>query len=241
MAKAQVWQCPHCHQRAATRTVSTINGDGEIIRYRKCLKCGHNFKTVERLYSEDARALAASKLIAIGAPTDKMLKLLAEVPAELIIKYVDALPAFLHDRELRGDKIRHPGAFICWAIAHKEPIPTPRANANLCASPSQLAHKTETHSCADSGVDRDASAHKTEAQQLWCDAKRELELMMTDGAYGRWIKNSVAIERNNGTLMVAVCDRYAKEWCETRLNKMIERTLSGIAGEAITVRFVVQD
>lgn len=42
-------QCPHCKHKY-THVYSSKNLSVIVKRYRKCLQCGHTFRTVEEIY-----------------------------------------------------------------------------------------------------------------------------------------------------------------------------------------------
>jgi len=75
---------------------------------------------------------------------------------------------------------------------------------------------------------------------LWQEALGELRGQMTRATFDRWLRDSVADPaRSSPTLLtVAVRNRYAREWLTGRLLPVVERTVSGLAGQGLAVRFV---
>lgn len=80
---------------------------------------------------------------------------------------------------------------------------------------------------------------------VWEAAKAQLRFQMVRGAYDNWIADTrcVGVEEvpeDDGagqTLVVQAADRYAVEWLELRLKRLVLRTLQGLTGSPIGVRF----
>jgi hypothetical protein len=79
------------------------------------------------------------------------------------------------------------------------------------------------------------------SNELWQRALKELRLQMTKATYQAWLAHSYVIESTNLTagLIVAVRNAYAKEWLTHHLWNVANRTVSALAGHAVTVDFVV--
>ncbi len=77
--------------------------------------------------------------------------------------------------------------------------------------------------------------------EIWHATLGELQLQMTRATFDTWVRPTFAIAFENGTMVVGVHSPYAKEWLENRLHTTIQRTLTGILGRAVEVRYVVQD
>jgi len=78
------------------------------------------------------------------------------------------------------------------------------------------------------------------AQQLWEAALGRLELQMTKATFATWIKPTSALAYEDGTLVIAVANAYAKDWLENRLSSVIKRTVADIACRTVEVRFTLQ-
>ena len=63
---------------------------------------------------------------------------------------------------------------------------------------------------------------------------------MTRATYDTWLKATFAVSYEDGLLIVGTENPYAKEWLENRLLGTIKRTLAGILGHTIEVRFIVR-
>ncbi|MBC7255402.1 MAG: hypothetical protein H5T66_04790 [Chloroflexi bacterium] len=79
-----------------------------------------------------------------------------------------------------------------------------------------------------------------DAYQLWQTALGRLQLQLDRPTFDTWVKGTRAITLEDGVLVVSVHSAYAKDWLENRLYGIIQRILSEIARQTITVRFVVQ-
>jgi chromosomal replication initiator protein len=79
------------------------------------------------------------------------------------------------------------------------------------------------------------------AQDIWHATLGELQLQMTKATFDTWVRPTHAIEYNNGAMTVGVHSAYAKEWLENRLQATIQRTVTGIVGESVSIQYVVKD
>jgi hypothetical protein len=89
-----------------------------------------------------------------------------------------------------------------------------------------------------------------EARALWHAARSELELQMTKATFATWVRPAelLAWESQDddsgatGTRVVlGTPNEYVRDWLENRLYTPIQRTLSGIAGHPVAVKFEVRD
>jgi chromosomal replication initiator protein len=78
------------------------------------------------------------------------------------------------------------------------------------------------------------------AEQVWQAALGELQLQMTKATFDTWVKNTSVVSAEDGTYVIAVQNGFAKDWLENRLLTIIKRTLIGIVGHAVEIKFVVQ-
>ncbi len=79
------------------------------------------------------------------------------------------------------------------------------------------------------------------AADLWHATLGELQGQMTRATFDSWGRPTRAIVLADDFVLVEVQSPYAKEWLENRLNTTIERTVTGILGRAVQVRYVVRD
>lgn len=75
--------------------------------------------------------------------------------------------------------------------------------------------------------------------QVWQAALGELQLQLAKSTYDTWLRDAALISHEDGAYVVGVENAYAKDWLENRLLSTIKRTLTGITGHAVEVRFVV--
>ncbi len=83
------------------------------------------------------------------------------------------------------------------------------------------------------------------ANDIWHGTLGELQLQMTRATFDTWVRPTHALGWENGhdastpTLVVGVQSPYAKEWLENRLNTTVQRTVTGIVGKAVEIRYEV--
>lgn len=75
--------------------------------------------------------------------------------------------------------------------------------------------------------------------QVWQAALGELQLQMTRATFDTWVKNTFVVSYEDGTFILGVHNAYAKDWLENRLMTIIKRTVSGIIGHAVELKFIV--
>jgi chromosomal replication initiator protein len=76
-------------------------------------------------------------------------------------------------------------------------------------------------------------------QTAWKSTLGELELQMTKATFNTWLKDARLLSCEGGEYVISVRNDYAKDWLENRLHDTIQRTLVAIAGEEVSLRFVV--
>jgi len=78
------------------------------------------------------------------------------------------------------------------------------------------------------------------ADHAWQAALGELQLQLTKATFDTWVKNTHVISYEDGTFLIGVHNGYAKDWLENRLLTTIKRTLVGIVGHTVDVKFLVR-
>ena len=78
------------------------------------------------------------------------------------------------------------------------------------------------------------------AEQAWQAALGELQLQLTKGTFDTWVKNTHIVSYEDSTFLVGVQNAYAKDWLENRLLTTVKRTLVGIVGHSVEVKFIVR-
>jgi chromosomal replication initiator protein len=85
-----------------------------------------------------------------------------------------------------------------------------------------------------------AVATSVDLQQLWQAALGELQLQMSRPNYETWFKETTLVALEGDTCVVAVPNPFTLEWLETRCVPLIRKTLIGILGRPVEVRFVLK-
>lgn len=84
----------------------------------------------------------------------------------------------------------------------------------------------------------------SEAAEMWQRILAQLELQLTRATFASLLQDSQGVECRDGSLIVAVPNRRAKDWLEARLVPTIERTVKRTIGAGASnhrVRFVVEE
>jgi hypothetical protein len=80
-----------------------------------------------------------------------------------------------------------------------------------------------------------------DARDVWVRVLEELRMQMTRATFDTWLAGSQVDRVEGGAIVVSVRDMYAVEWLGGRWSGPIERTVTGIVGQPVTVRFVATD
>ena len=78
-----------------------------------------------------------------------------------------------------------------------------------------------------------------QTDDIWQTTLGQLQLQMPRTTYDTWVKHSQGLAYEDGTFVVGVPNGYARDWLEERLHNMIKRTLQGVHGRSVEVRYVV--
>lgn len=76
-------------------------------------------------------------------------------------------------------------------------------------------------------------------EQVWQAALGELQLQMTRATYDTWLRDTTLVSSDDDTFVIGLKNAYARDWLENRLRTTIQRTLTGIKGQSVDVKFVV--
>lgn len=77
-------------------------------------------------------------------------------------------------------------------------------------------------------------------EEVWQDTLNELKLQMTRATFDQWLASSTAVQLWGNELTITVVNEMAQDWLMHRLRDTIERTLSAVAGEAMTIKIVTR-
>jgi hypothetical protein len=88
---------------------------------------------------------------------------------------------------------------------------------------------------------KERSASLLPERSVWQAALGELQLQMTKATFDTWVRNTRLISCQDGVFVIGVQNEFARDWLENRLLTTVERTLVGIVGHTVEVRFVVNE
>ena len=77
------------------------------------------------------------------------------------------------------------------------------------------------------------------ARRVWDTALGQLQLQVTRPNYDTWLKDTTGLAADNGTFIIGTPSDFVSEWLSTKMSPVISRTVSGILGHEVTVRFQV--
>ena len=78
------------------------------------------------------------------------------------------------------------------------------------------------------------------AKGIWEAVLGELELQLAKNNYETWLKDTVGLSYDGGQLVVGVPSPFKMEWIEKRLASTIQKTLIGIVGDEVSVKYQIQ-
>ena len=76
------------------------------------------------------------------------------------------------------------------------------------------------------------------AQDIWHTTLGELKLQMTKATFDTWVRPTRVLGWKDAVLFVQVHSPYAKAWFENRLQVTVQRTITGVVGSNVEVRYV---
>lgn len=79
-----------------------------------------------------------------------------------------------------------------------------------------------------------------ELEKLWQSTLAELELQITRPNFVTWFKNSQLVEKTQeGEIVIALANNFAKEWVENKYHKLIFETVAGFDNSIKRTRYTV--
>lgn len=87
----------------------------------------------------------------------------------------------------------------------------------------------------------DADAAELTVAELWREVVGRLRYQLPAGTWETWVRDTQGIDLAGEALVVQVGNRYAAEWLNLRLRRLIDRTLEGIVGRTCAVEFRVAE
>jgi hypothetical protein len=76
-----------------------------------------------------------------------------------------------------------------------------------------------------------------DAREVWGQVLEELRMQMTRATFDTWLRGSRVVDVRDGEMIVRVRDEYAVDWLQARWLGPIRRTVAGVVGQALDVRF----
>lgn len=86
----------------------------------------------------------------------------------------------------------------------------------------------------------DASTNEYDIHAIWRAALGELQLQMPRSTFETWLKGTSVIAYEDGLLIIGTQNTFAKDWLENRLHGKIKRTVVGILGRSVELKFRVR-
>jgi chromosomal replication initiator protein len=77
------------------------------------------------------------------------------------------------------------------------------------------------------------------ADQVWQSALGQLRTQMTQATFDTWVKGTRVVSQDQDKLTIGTKNPFAKDWLENRLYTTINRTVTGIMGHPIDIKFIV--
>jgi chromosomal replication initiator protein len=77
-----------------------------------------------------------------------------------------------------------------------------------------------------------------DVRDAWSQLLAELRMQMTRVTFDTWLGSTEVVRVEGNVVTVRVRDAYAVEWLGVRWQQPIVRTLSGILGRPVSVRFL---
>lgn len=189
---------------------------------------------------KDPEDLVRKGCLAVGVAQPTIDVMLENYPVERIARQLDWLP---------GRQARDPAAMLVSAVQGDWSQP-----ALYDADQARAVWKTwrsRSNGAAGENIELDgigASAVGTreaiilpgtdlDAQEIWAHVLDELRMQMTRATFDTWLGGSQVVGVEGEGMVVLVRDAYAEEWLRARWLHPIQRTLRGIVGRAVPVRF----
>ena len=77
------------------------------------------------------------------------------------------------------------------------------------------------------------------AHRVWDTALGQLQLQVTRPNYDTWLKDTIGLSTDNGSFLVGTPSDFVSEWLSTKMGPVIAKTVGGILGRAVNLRFQV--
>src|SRR3989337_880448 len=77
------------------------------------------------------------------------------------------------------------------------------------------------------------------AHRVWDTALGQLQLQVTRPNFDTWLKDTVGLRAENGSFIIGTPSDFVSEWLSAKMGPVIAKTVSGILGRPVTLRFQV--
>jgi hypothetical protein len=74
-------------------------------------------------------------------------------------------------------------------------------------------------------------------EALWTETQVVLRRQMTRATYDAIIQGTVLLRQDGNTYLIGAHTEMAKEWLENRLHDIVQRALSSVVGESVSIEF----
>jgi len=75
----------------------------------------------------------------------------------------------------------------------------------------------------------------------WQEVKARLEMQLPQATYNNWVKQTELVQIEGNQWLIQCESTFAQDWLENRLNGTLMRTVASVAGQAVELKFVVND
>lgn len=77
------------------------------------------------------------------------------------------------------------------------------------------------------------------AHQAWQNLIGQLQMEMSKATFDTWVRSSEFIKYDQREFTIGVQNAYARDWLESRLSSTVNRILTGMMNEPVSVQFIV--
>jgi len=75
----------------------------------------------------------------------------------------------------------------------------------------------------------------------WQQIKTQLQGQLPQATYDTWVKQTELVQIEGNQWLIQCESTFAQDWLENRLNGTLMRTVASVAGQAVELKFVVND
>jgi len=75
---------------------------------------------------------------------------------------------------------------------------------------------------------------------LWQEVKERLRMQMTQATYDSWVRQTELVSMEGNRWLIQCDSTFAQECLEQRLNGTLTRTVNGVAGHEVALKFIVR-